>query len=126
MKKLTDQQVEVVIALLLRSGVVLSALVVLAGGICYLVQQHAVIIHYHRFHGEPEALTHVPEILKQAAALQPAAIMQTGLLLLLATPIARVIFSAIAFLREGDRMYVVFTLIVLAALLFSLAGSHGL
>jgi uncharacterized membrane protein len=49
--------------------------------------------------------------------------MQLGLLLLIATPIARVMFSAVAFAMERDRMYVGFTLIVLAVLLYSLFGS---
>jgi len=42
-----------------------------------------------------------------------------GLLLLIATPIARVAFSIVGFALERDRMYVVFTLIVLAILLYS-------
>ena len=46
-----------------------------------------------------------------------------GLLLLIATPVARVIFSAIVFAMEGDRMYLLFTLIVLAVLLYSLFGA---
>jgi uncharacterized membrane protein len=47
-----------------------------------------------------------------------------GLLLLVATPVARVIFSAIAFALEGDRTYVVITLVVLALLLFSLLSGN--
>jgi uncharacterized membrane protein len=54
---------------------------------------------------------------------QSRSIMQLGLLLLIATPIARVIFSVFAFAIEGDRMYVIFTLIVLTVLLYSLFGS---
>jgi uncharacterized membrane protein len=50
-------------------------------------------------------------------------LIQLGLLLLIATPIARVAFSIVGFAIERDRMYVVFTLIVLAILLFSLLGS---
>jgi uncharacterized membrane protein len=49
--------------------------------------------------------------------------MQLGLLLLIATPIVRVAFSAVAFALEGDKMYVLFTLLVLAVLLYSLFGS---
>src|SRR6266498_385204 len=45
------------------------------------------------------------------------------MLMLIATPVARVIFSAFAFTIEGDRMYLFFTLIVLAVLLYSLFGS---
>jgi uncharacterized membrane protein len=45
------------------------------------------------------------------------------LLFLIATPIVRVAFSIVGFAMERDRMYVVFTLIVLAILLYSLLGS---
>jgi uncharacterized membrane protein len=50
-------------------------------------------------------------------------LIQLGLLLLIATPIARVVFSIVGFAIERDRMYVAFTLIVLAVLLYSLLGS---
>jgi uncharacterized membrane protein len=49
--------------------------------------------------------------------------IQLGLLLLIATPIARVAFSIVGFSIERDRLYVVFTVIVLAILLYSLLGS---
>jgi uncharacterized membrane protein len=62
-------------------------------------------------------------IVRSAFAGQARSIMQLGLLLLIATPIARVIFSVFAFAIEGDRMYVIFTLIVLSVLLYSLFGS---
>jgi uncharacterized membrane protein len=51
--------------------------------------------------------------------------IQLGLLLLIATPVARVAFSVVAFVLERDRMYVGITLLVLAVLLFSLLGGHG-
>ncbi len=51
-------------------------------------------------------------------------IIQLGLLFLIATPVARVIFSIWGFADERDRMYVVFTVIVLAILIFSLVGSQ--
>ena len=47
-------------------------------------------------------------------------IIQLGLLLLIATPIARVVFSVYAFARQRDRTYVLVTLVVLAVLLYSL------
>ncbi len=53
------------------------------------------------------------------AALRPQAIAQLGLLVLLATPIVRVLTSLIAFALERDRLYVVLTGIVLAILLAS-------
>jgi uncharacterized membrane protein len=45
-----------------------------------------------------------------------------GLLLLIANPIARVAFSAVAFAARRDRAYVAITLTVLAVLICSLAG----
>jgi uncharacterized membrane protein len=47
-----------------------------------------------------------------------------GILILIATPVARVAFSVFAFAEERDRMYVIVTLIVLALLLFSLSATN--
>jgi uncharacterized membrane protein len=49
----------------------------------------------------------------------PATIIQLGILLLIATPVARVAFALVAFAIERDRLYVAVSLIVLAVLLFS-------
>lgn len=43
-----------------------------------------------------------------------------GLLLLIATPVARVALAAFGFLREGDWLYTAVASFVLAVLLFSL------
>jgi uncharacterized membrane protein len=43
-----------------------------------------------------------------------------GLLTLIATPVARVIFCLAAFAIERDRMYLGFTLAVLVVLLYSI------
>jgi len=55
--------------------------------------------------------------------LQGRAIIQLGLVLLIATPVARVAFSIFGFFEERDMMYVVFTGMVLVILLCSLNGS---
>ena len=44
----------------------------------------------------------------------------TGLLVLMATPVARVCFSVAAFAIQRDWVYVAITLLVLAILLYSL------
>jgi uncharacterized membrane protein len=59
-----------------------------------------------------------------ALALSSGGVIQLGLLLLVATPVARVIFSVFAFARQRDFTYVVLTLIVLAILLYSLFAEH--
>jgi uncharacterized membrane protein len=118
-----DQRIEVIIGTLLRTGVILSAAVVLFGGILYLKHHGHEVPNYVAFHGEPEDLKSPREIFHDALGMNARAIIQLGLLLLIATPVARVIFSAVAFAIERDSMYVVITLIVLAVLLYSLFGS---
>jgi len=118
-----DQKIEHIIGNLLRAGVMLAAAVVLAGGILYLLRHGGAQPDYRSFRGEPMQLRSITGISKSAATLHSKGIVQLGLLLLVLTPIARVLFSAVAFALEGDRVYVAVTLIVLAVLMFSLAGT---
>jgi uncharacterized membrane protein len=119
---LTDEQMDRIISILLRTGVLISALVVLAGGIFYLIRYGTALPEYGVFRGEPADLRSVPGILKDVLALDCRGIIQFGLLLLVATPVARVAFSILAFSLQRDRTYVIITLIVLGVLLYSLAG----
>lgn len=123
MKPLDDDRVEGLISHLLRAGVVIAALVVIGGAVPYLGQQPRAHVDYRTFHSEPDNLKLVHRIIPTAFSGDPRGIMQLGLLLLIATPIARVMFSAVAFAIDRDRMYVGFTLLVLAVLLYSLFGS---
>ena len=115
-----DKRTQAVIGTLLRSGVLLSAAVVLIGASLFLAQYAHSNTAYKSFRGEPAQLRSVTTIVRDAVGGEAAAIIQLGLLLLIATPIARVMFSAAAFAFEHDWMYVFITLIVLAVLLFSL------
>jgi hypothetical protein len=72
------------------------------------------------FRGEPAELRSPRGIVEAALMLRGRGIIQLGLLLLVATPVARVFFSALAFVWERDYLYVVLTLVVLVVLLFSL------
>jgi uncharacterized membrane protein len=121
--RLTDVQVEQFLGSLLRAGVILSSIVVLAGGILYLVQFGQSKTDKRIFQSEPAELRGVSGIVHDAMALDSRGIIQFGLLLLIATPVARVFFSAIAFAMEGDKLYVLIALIVLGVLLFSLSGA---
>jgi uncharacterized membrane protein len=118
--KLTDTQVEQTMGNLLRAGVLVAAAVVVLGGILYLVKFGSEPPNYRLFHGEPADLRSPTRIVKGAVDFRSRALIQLGLLLLIATPVARVIFSVYAFLRQRDYIYVVLTLIVLAVLLYSL------
>ena len=89
----------------------------------YLARHGREPADYRVFQGEPSELRSVPGVVRDAMELSGRGIIQLGLLFLIATPVARVIFSIWGFAAERDRMYVVFTVIVLAILIFSLVGS---
>jgi uncharacterized membrane protein len=119
----TDKRIENILGNLLRAGVVFSAVIVLCGGLVYLVRHGRAPADYRVFRGEPSELRSVPGVVRDALDLSGRSIIQLGLLFLIATPVARVIFSIWGFAAERDRMYVIFTVIVLAILIFSLVGS---
>jgi uncharacterized membrane protein len=119
---LTDERVERAMGTLLRVGVVTAAAVVLIGGIRYFLAQGNAPVDYRVFRGEPADLTGVGGVVRGLLRGDGRSMIQFGLLLLVATPIARVVFAIGAFAAEHDRTYVVISTIVLAALLYGLAG----
>jgi uncharacterized membrane protein len=104
----------------LRAGVLTAALIVAAGAAVYLVHRGEVVPAYQVFNGEPDELRSVRGILAQAARGSGRGLIQLGLLVLIATPIARVAFSVVMFVREQDRTYIAVSLVVLALLAYSL------
>jgi uncharacterized membrane protein len=122
-RKWSDQSIEEIIGNLLRAGVLISAVVVLAGAFIYLIRHGGGAVDYHVFRGEPSELTTLSGIFHSALRLHGRGIIQLGLVLLIATPVARVAFSIWGFAAEHDRMYVIFTSIVLTVLLYSLFGA---
>lgn len=122
-RQVDEEKLENLIANLLRLGVVLSACVVMSGAVMYLGFHPWRRVNYRTFQGEPDELKTAHGVVQYAFSGNANGIMQLGLLLLIATPIARVISSAVAFALEGDKMYLLFTLLVLAVLLYSLFGS---
>ena len=122
-QKWDDHRMEVILGNLLRAGVMFSAAVVLCGGCIYLVRHAHELADYRVFRGEPSEYRTISGVIHSIMNGRGRGVIQLGLLLLIATPIARVAFSVVGFALERDRMYVVFTLIVLAILLYSLLGS---
>jgi len=111
--KMTDERLDLIFAYILRGGVLLSAAVVLTGGVWYLADsmgQRTAYRHYHTSHGL-RALLALP---------RPEIVIVAGLLLLAATPVARVAFSLYAFALEKDWTYVGVTAVVLGVLLYSM------
>jgi uncharacterized membrane protein len=119
----TDKNIEEIVGNLLRVGVSLSAFVVLIGAAIYLARHGREPANYKVFHGEPSDLRNLSGIVRDAFHLRGRGVIQLGLLLLIATPVARVAFSVWGFAEEHDRLYMIFTGIVLIVLLYSLLGS---
>jgi len=110
---------------LLRAGVLGAAGVVLAGGVLYVARHGGEPAYYGVFRGEPNELRELGAIARAAREGLARAIIQLGILLLVATPIARVASSLVGFALERDGLYVALTCFVLALLLFGLSGGFG-
>ena len=117
-----DEALELLLGRLLQAGVLVAAVVVAIGGVFLLVARGGGRPAYTTFVGADAALRSVSGILAGAFALRPEGIVQTGLLLLIATPVLRVAFSLFGFARQRDWLYVVLTVVVLTVLTAGLAG----
>lgn len=121
----SDERVEGIISNLLRVGVMASALIVVSGGMLYLMREgRQPTPDLRDFHKELEKLRNPVHILREAASAHALGLIMLGLLLLIATPVARVIFSVAAFALQRDCLYVFFTLLVLSVLLYSLFSGY--
>ena len=118
----SDARTEVLLGNLLRGGVILATTVIFLGGVIYLVRHGGEPPDYRAFHGEPSDLRSVGGIVMRTLALRGRGIIQLGLLLLIATPVVRVLCSVAAFALQRDATYTVVTLVVLTFLLTSLFG----
>jgi uncharacterized membrane protein len=109
--RVTDAVVEVLVSRVLRGGVLLAAVVTTVGAVIYLAQHPGQSIDYSTFTGA-----------SLSAGSTGESIMALGLVLLVATPIARVALLAVAFLLEHDRLYTAVSTLVLAVLLVSIVA----
>lgn len=112
-----DRDLELLMGNLLRRGVLISAAVVLIGGSIYLMQHGHELMHYRHFEGEPAQLQGIGSIWTTALQGHGRSIIQLGILLLIATPIFRIIASIFGYVLERDWKYVIITLLVLSVIL---------
>jgi uncharacterized membrane protein len=116
----TDRRLDEALGRLLRGGVVLAAAVVLLGGALYLAGHSGDPEGHRTFDPRPDELCHPISVVRAALHGDSKGIIQLGLLLLIATPVARVLFTVFAFAKQRDWAYVLITLVVLGLLLYSL------
>ena len=110
------------VSTLLRYGVSIAAFVMMVGMILLLIQ-----VGPRAFISMPEIrsadastdLTSLRAVLQDLVPPEPEAVMDSGVLLLVATPVLTVGASVIAFAMEADWLYVVISGLVFALLLFA-------
>ncbi len=113
-----DSRVERIVGGMLRAGVLLAAGIAVLGGCVYFAQHGTAPVDYHAFRGEA-ASWNIPTIAHGVLAFDGAALLQLGILVLVATPITRVALLVVAFAWERDRLYTAISAVVLAVLLVS-------
>lgn len=96
-------------------GLVLSTALMLAGAGLELARGTAL----------PETVVGLGQVLPRVAALRPSGFLALGLLVLIATPILRVVGSIAAFLYERDWRFAGVTGLVLLVMLVSIALGKG-
>ncbi|MFA6084970.1 DUF1634 domain-containing protein [Mucilaginibacter sp.] len=123
--KFKDKDMQVVIGWVLRAGVFLSMTVVILGGVIYLYRHGQTIANYNEFKGIPNFVSSFKGIIDGILNFRGRAIIQAGIILLIATPVIRVIFSAIGFILEKDHLYTGITFIVLLIIFISALSGHA-
>ena len=123
-KQWNDARMKNMMGTLLRVGVLASAFLVVCGGILFFIQHPNEMFVFSTFKGEPARFIQVHLIIREALIFRGRAVIQLGLLVLIATPVARVIFSLIGFLFEKDWIYVTITTVVLIILSLSLFSNY--
>jgi uncharacterized membrane protein len=119
MASLTDKEMETEIGLMLRIGVSVSAAVVFLGGVLYLMRRQELPDYAHF---RADRLTTVASVFHGIARFDASSVIQLGILLLIATPVVRVVFCVVGFARQRDRLYVAVSALVLAILIYSLTS----
>jgi uncharacterized membrane protein len=104
----------------LRGGLLIAFLIVAIGGTLYLWRHGTEIPEYHVFKGEPRELRGISGIVSYALHDKSMGIIQLGIILLIATPIARVASCLLIFALQRDYLYITLATIVLLVLLYSI------
>ena len=115
---------QVIIGWVLRLGVITSMAVVFVGGIIYLYRHGYSVADYTTFKGVPDFI-HPAGIIEGIINFRGRAIIQAGIILLVATPVIRVICSVIGFIIERDRLYIFISILVLLIILISMLSGHA-
>jgi|SRR3569833_2897111 len=123
-KDFKDADMQLIIGWILRGGVIASMVIVVIGGILFVYLHGHSIPDYRTFHKVPDFIGSPKGVLEGVLNFKGQAIIQLGILLLIATPVLRVIFSAIGFILERDLLYTFISLLVLLIIIMSTISGH--
>ncbi|HET8573069.1 MAG TPA: DUF1634 domain-containing protein [Edaphocola sp.] len=115
-KSFNDKDLQLFLGNLLRYGVLTALSVVLIGLFLFIFQQGSQPVHYATFVQEGFNFDSFFSGLRHGDSLS---IMALGVLLLILTPVMRVISAIIGFLWEKDKLYALISSIVLLIIIFS-------
>jgi len=120
-----DTDMQVVIGWVLRIGVIVSISIVFFGGVIFLYRHGHEVADHRKFIGIPYFIQSISGIFNGIITFRGQAIIQFGIILLIATPILRVIFSTIGFVLEKDKLYIAISLLVLLIIFISMLTGHA-
>jgi uncharacterized membrane protein len=118
-----DTDMQAVIGWVLRIGVIMSVSVVFIGGVLYIYRHGGSIPDYSKFNGVPN-FVQLHGLINGIINLRGRSIIQAGIILLIATPILRIVFSTIGFVLEKDYLYIGISLLVLLIIIISSISGH--
>jgi uncharacterized membrane protein len=118
MRSFQDKDLQSFIGNLLRWGVIVAMAIVVAGLVLYLFQYGRSVADYSVF--DEAAVFRLDEFYAALKTGDSKAIMQLGVIALIATPIARVLFTMIGFWLEKDKLYTFIAFLVLCIIAYSL------
>ena len=119
---LGDKDIQVILGTLLRVGVIASMTIVFIGAVLYLAGSYRGTVDYSHFSPEKSGYSSLAAIFQGMSILDSKAIIQFGTVLLIFTPVTRIVFSIFSFLIERDYLYVLIGLFVLCIILISLSN----
>jgi uncharacterized membrane protein len=120
MKRDTEGSLQNWVSVVLRTGVLVSALIALVGTLLNLSKNASEKVSYQTFHSG--ANLSVGSVFRNALSMDSRSIMLVAVIVLVLTPVARVIVALFGFIKEKDRIYIAITSVVLLTLLFSVIG----
>lgn len=121
-ENINDKDIQLILGTLLRAGVIISMGIVLIGGAIFLVHHQGAVIDYKVFKPELNKFSSIAAIFKGVLTFKGDAIVQFGILMLIFTPVARIVFAIFSFLIERDYLYVLIGIIILTIITISLNG----